>query len=48
MSGVFSRRGITEAVASQPRTKVNFEVWAPDAAIRRMILVQNPARLYGF
>ena len=22
--------------------------WAPDAAIRRMILVDNPARLYGF
>jgi predicted TIM-barrel fold metal-dependent hydrolase len=23
-------------------------VWAPDAAIRKMILVDNPARLYGF
>jgi len=23
-------------------------VWAPDAAIRRAILVENPARLYGF
>lgn len=23
-------------------------LWAPDAAIRRQILVQNPARLYGF
>ncbi len=23
-------------------------VWAPDAAIRRVILVDNPARLYGF
>lgn len=23
-------------------------VWAPDAAIRRKILVENPARLYGF
>ena len=23
-------------------------IWAPDAAIRRMILVDNPARLYGF
>ena len=23
-------------------------VWAPDAAIRRKILVDNPARLYGF
>jgi len=23
-------------------------VWAPDAAIRRTILVENPARLYGF
>jgi len=23
-------------------------VWAPDAAVRRMILVDNPARLYGF
>jgi predicted TIM-barrel fold metal-dependent hydrolase len=22
--------------------------WAPDAAIRRKILVENPARLYGF
>ena len=23
-------------------------IWAPDAAIRKMILVDNPARLYGF
>src|SRR4029078_2530804 len=23
-------------------------VWAPDAAIRHAILVENPARLYGF
>jgi predicted TIM-barrel fold metal-dependent hydrolase len=23
-------------------------VWVPDAAVRRMILVENPARLYGF
>ena len=23
-------------------------VWAPDASVRRMILVENPARLYGF
>ena len=23
-------------------------VWAPDAATRRKILVDNPARLYGF
>ena len=23
-------------------------VWAPDAAIRKTILVDNPARLYGF
>jgi predicted TIM-barrel fold metal-dependent hydrolase len=23
-------------------------VWAPDAAIRKKILVDNPARLYGF
>jgi predicted TIM-barrel fold metal-dependent hydrolase len=23
-------------------------VWAPDAAVRRKILVENPARLYGF
>ena len=23
-------------------------VWAPDAAMRRKILVDNPARLYGF
>ena len=22
--------------------------WAPDAAVRRKILVDNPARLYGF
>ena len=22
--------------------------WAPDAAVRRAILVENPARLYGF
>jgi len=25
-----------------------FPVWAPDAAIRKKILVDNPARLYGF
>jgi predicted TIM-barrel fold metal-dependent hydrolase len=25
-----------------------FAVWAPDAAQRRTILVENPARLYGF
>ena len=25
-----------------------FAVWAPDAALRRKILVDNPARLYGF
>jgi predicted TIM-barrel fold metal-dependent hydrolase len=23
-------------------------VWVPDAAVRRLILVDNPARLYGF
>jgi predicted TIM-barrel fold metal-dependent hydrolase len=23
-------------------------LWAPDAAVRRKILVDNPARLYGF
>ena len=23
-------------------------VWAPDAALRKAILVENPARLYGF
>jgi predicted TIM-barrel fold metal-dependent hydrolase len=23
-------------------------VWAPDASIRKKILVDNPARLYGF
>ena len=23
-------------------------VWAPDAAVRKSILVDNPARLYGF
>jgi predicted TIM-barrel fold metal-dependent hydrolase len=23
-------------------------VWAPDAAVRKTILVDNPARLYGF
>jgi predicted TIM-barrel fold metal-dependent hydrolase len=23
-------------------------VWAPDPAVRRTILVENPARLYGF
>ena len=23
-------------------------VWAPDAALRKTILVDNPARLYGF
>jgi predicted TIM-barrel fold metal-dependent hydrolase len=23
-------------------------VWAPDAAVRKKILVENPARLYGF
>jgi predicted TIM-barrel fold metal-dependent hydrolase len=24
------------------------KVWAPDEAVRRRILVDNPARLYGF
>jgi predicted TIM-barrel fold metal-dependent hydrolase len=23
-------------------------IWAPDAAVRKKILVDNPARLYGF
>jgi predicted TIM-barrel fold metal-dependent hydrolase len=23
-------------------------IWAPDAALRKIILVENPARLYGF
>jgi len=23
-------------------------IWAPDAAVRKRILVDNPARLYGF
>jgi len=23
-------------------------VWAPDAAVRKTILVENPAKLYGF
>jgi predicted TIM-barrel fold metal-dependent hydrolase len=26
----------------------NLAKWAPDAAVRRKILVDNPARLYGF
>jgi predicted TIM-barrel fold metal-dependent hydrolase len=25
-----------------------FNAWTPDAALRRKILVDNPARLYGF
>jgi predicted TIM-barrel fold metal-dependent hydrolase len=25
-----------------------FNAWTPDAALRRKILVENPARLYGF
>ena len=25
-----------------------FNRWVPDAALRRRILVDNPARLYGF
>jgi predicted TIM-barrel fold metal-dependent hydrolase len=25
-----------------------FATWAPDAALRKKILVDNPARLYGF
>ena len=46
------------AKASQPGTPVNFDVpgrllnqlpvWAPDAGIRKKILVDNPARLYAF
>ena len=24
------------------------DVWAPDEAVRKRILVDNPARLYGF
>lgn len=30
------------------RTMNMLPVWAPDAATRRLILVENPARLYGF
>jgi predicted TIM-barrel fold metal-dependent hydrolase len=26
----------------------SFPVWAPDAGVRKKILVDNPARLYGF
>ena len=29
-------------------TGTYFAVWAPDAALQRTILVENPARLYGF
>jgi predicted TIM-barrel fold metal-dependent hydrolase len=25
-----------------------FAIWAPDAAVRKAILVDNPARVYGF
>jgi len=25
-----------------------FNTWTPEAALRRKILVENPARLYGF
>jgi predicted TIM-barrel fold metal-dependent hydrolase len=25
-----------------------FATWAPDAAVRKTILVENPAKLYGF
>ncbi len=34
--------------ADDGRTMNMLPVWAPDAATRRMILVENPARLYGF
>jgi len=35
-------RSTTAACSTNPR------VWAPDAAVRKTILVDNPARLYGF
>ena len=34
--------------ADDGRTMNMLPVWAPDAATRRMILVENPVRLYGF
>jgi hypothetical protein len=30
------------------RLRNQLPVWAPDAAIRKTIMVDNPARLYGF
>ncbi len=49
------RREGTEITAISPDLKIDdaavlnqLAVWAPDAALRRSILVENPARLYGF
>jgi hypothetical protein len=45
LSGGFTGRG-DEII---PRFDLNqLPVWAPDAAIRKKILVDNPARLYRF
>ncbi len=45
-------RKATEVSAPLPiddaRLLNQLAVWAPDAAVRRQILVENPARLYGF
>jgi hypothetical protein len=40
MSAIFRRGAIY--------VRWNKSGWAPDAAIRKKILVDNPARLYGF
>ncbi len=49
------RREGPEIAAISPDLKIDdvavlnqFAIWAPDASLRRTILVDNPARLYGF
>jgi predicted TIM-barrel fold metal-dependent hydrolase len=49
------RREGAEIAAISPDLKIEdvailnqFAIWAPDASLRRTILVDNPARLYGF
>jgi hypothetical protein len=45
---MLTRRSILFAsIAADGRLLNRFPVWVTDAAIRKKILVDNPARLYG-
>jgi hypothetical protein len=48
-SGRRPTREISPAIGVDDGLLLNqLAAWAPDAAVRRKILVDNPARLYGF